>query len=299
MPRWPQVSPGDPLAIPAPTFNAMVDAARAHHARKQLPGMVDPRTAPNDYVVRIKNSSGEDVPRYGILAIDGLVITPDDNDAILDDPLLDGTNTTTTDDKIAVVLQPLADGEIGTAVIGGVIACTINVSDELHTYAEPSTEAAATGVTRLESSSSGYIRILWKGSGTGEVDALVTFPHTPTAAVATQFAMGDGNDITPSGYSADTYYGIKVIASPLTTLPAASPPSSPTPGAYADGLSWATNKSTGDKVWIAAYVQDSDGTNHEGVNMTLPEDAAVWSFASITMNVSGGGTATCHIIGAV
>jgi hypothetical protein len=186
---WVRAVPGEPIKIAADQFNSMSDAARAFRDRKSLPGAPVAKSQVAGTTVLIKNNSDEDAPRHGVLKITGVEITPDDNDAALDTPLLAGTEPSSTDDAVVITTEPIESGAIGSAVIAGAIACTINVTSASHDYAAPSTEAAATAVTRLESSAYGHIRILWKDAGTGEKDALVSLA-SPSAADDGEMAFG-------------------------------------------------------------------------------------------------------------
>lgn len=165
---------GEPLRISARDHNDWQLAAIAN--KSSHTGSLQPTGTPVDFRARIYNDSGEDVPRYGILAVTGLKIEPDDNDAILDDPLFTGDATASVGDSFAVSLEPIADGDIGRCVLGGKVACKINVGSASHEWAVPSTDDADVAVTRLTSAASGTARILWKDSGTGEKDAVILFP---------------------------------------------------------------------------------------------------------------------------
>lgn len=142
----------------------------------------------------------------------------------------------------------------------------------------------ASSLGALAPKRSPIITVVGEGAGTGSCGI---------EAIAVQ--IGDGNDITPSGYTANTIYGIKTIGSPVTTVPTAEVPDSPTPGDYDDGLSWGTLNS-GNKVWVANYVTGTDENDYEGVNVSLPEDSNTWSATQVTVNVSGGGTTRVYVI---
>ena len=167
-----KVKSGDPLAFPAATFNAFVDAARAHQAGQRSINGEGTRSVGHITTVNVQNASGSDVGRFGVLGIDGPAIGPEQNLAEFQGrPTLKGVTPVagTHNGTFVVLLDPVGDGRIGRGCAAGVTVAKIDVADESHTHAD-----IANGVTaHLASGTSGAARILWKESGTGEKWALL------------------------------------------------------------------------------------------------------------------------------
>jgi len=176
-----KVKSGDPLVIPASTFNAFIDAAQAHQAGQRAVGGEGIRTFGHTATVRIRNDSGADIGRFGVLGIDGPVIGPDANLVEFQGrPTLKGVTPVagTHDGKFVVLLDPIGNGRIGRGCAGGVTVARVDVSDAAHGYADIDDGDAS----HLASASSGAAKILWKESGTGEKWALVTIGEGAGAA---------------------------------------------------------------------------------------------------------------------
>lgn len=167
-----KVRPGDPLRVPARAYNAFVDAAHLAQriesdaqAGPALPGQ-------HEHLVRVRNDSGADLPRFGILGIDRPIIIPEDNaDEFKQHTAVVGAAVTTTDEYIGrfvIAREPIASGKIGWAMIRGITPVVINVVDDDHTHADTYSDERF-----LRSGFTGAARILWKEDGTGEVLALV------------------------------------------------------------------------------------------------------------------------------
>ena len=120
-------------------------------------------------VIRVKNTTGDTVPRFAVLGLGDPVIDPSGGDA----QLLSFKNTTAlqgdTPDidvhwgKFCITLAPIPDGMIGEAVASGVIVCKIYVNQSGHQWADIKDGDS----TQLNSDDCGTCKILWKESGTG------------------------------------------------------------------------------------------------------------------------------------
>lgn len=175
MPDFRHVQPGQPLDIPAKTWNAILDSAQQNAGFVAAPAGIEP--ARN--VVLIKNMCGQTVERFHVLGISGVAIEPTTGaTGKINDfarrPILTGvTPTNGHADKFVVMLEPVRSEAVGLAAVGGVIACKVELKNGNHKYAR----AKAGDRTQLESSSScGAIRLVWvEGSPTGG-----TGPTAPT-----------------------------------------------------------------------------------------------------------------------
>jgi hypothetical protein len=166
-----KVKPGDPLKIPASTFNTFIDTARDFRARQQATSQQPRPGVKRDAVVYVRNNSGADRGRFDVLGINTPVFTPSDAlEAFQGGPALAGvTPTAAHGGRFMVMLTPTANGAIGTAMIDGVCAVKVNVTDEAHAFADVADGQAG----YLASGSSGSAAILWKESGTGQKWAIV------------------------------------------------------------------------------------------------------------------------------
>lgn len=184
---------GTRFHIPVGDYNAMIDAAIAHRARRNPNG--PPVDDDRNGIVWVRNDAmddeeeGTDCGRFAILGIDAPIVLPSMS-------LVDFKNSVALscirpeagahEGLYAILMQPLRgahagkSGEVGRAMLMGATPCRVYVNDEAHGYAE-----IEDGETRyLASGSSGSARILWKESGTGEVNAIVRFPFNPASIAA-------------------------------------------------------------------------------------------------------------------
>ena len=162
-----KVQTGQPLKIPAETFNAFLDAARDFRARQQSRETQSQPTFRQSGIVKVKNSSGADRGRFEILGMDRPIFTPTDNlDTFQNEVTLVGVMPDGEKHlgRFCVLLEPLKTDAIGLAVIAGVCPVRVNVHEESDTFAEIKDGEA----TQLKSGGSGSATILWKESGTGE-----------------------------------------------------------------------------------------------------------------------------------
>ena len=165
---------GDPLRIPARAYNAFVDAAHLTRRIDADTGAGPTMPGTQEHLVLVRNESGADLPRFGILGIDRPIIEPGvegNTDEFQRRAALIGAGITTTDEyvgRFVVTREPIAAGKIGWAVIRGVTPATVNVIDEEHSHADtfPDEQVLRSGFT-------GAARILWKEPGTGELLALI------------------------------------------------------------------------------------------------------------------------------
>jgi len=173
-----KVRRGEPLRIPADAWNALVDAARLVKERGRDLSASGPVGLCAPGVVSVKNASESDVPRFGVLGIDGVVYGPEDNEEGFKNRCVVKCVTPGRDahaGKFAILLEPLACGKVGRGLLVGVAPVRINVLDEDHDYADVADQDAA----RLESCVAGAAQILWKESGTGEKWGVVRLGLSP------------------------------------------------------------------------------------------------------------------------
>lgn len=164
---------GDPLRIHAPTWNAILDATRAHQAGRRRAGASPTTPIDDPNLVLVKNASGSDVARMGVLGIDGVLFSEADNsDGFKNGPVLlgDTPDVTVHAGRFVVTVEPIADGKIGRARVAGLTPVKVNLAEVGDEWAEVEDGDA----TRLLSGPNGSARLLWLASptGTGEQWAL-------------------------------------------------------------------------------------------------------------------------------
>lgn len=162
-----KVQPGDDLNISARTFNTFIDTAQwAARQRGTQTRSRQPKNLPQSGVVLVKNETGELREQGDALGIDGPIFTPADNLATFKGQVaLRGVALDPAEHfgAFVVLLEPLADGKIGRAVIAGVAVALVQMRHAKHRFAD----AAAGEPQRLASAVVGAARILWKQYDTG------------------------------------------------------------------------------------------------------------------------------------
>jgi len=169
-----KVSKGDPLRIPADTFNTFIDVAQAFRDRQQSQAGGFQFTPLPTGIVTVRNASGEDQDRFAVLCITGIVIPPADNESEFKNrPTFEADVPSEANlNKCVILCEPIADGRFGQAMIAGVTPVHLDVQSETHEFAVPKSGTTSS----LQSTAGGPIRILWKESGTGVRWAVVQFP---------------------------------------------------------------------------------------------------------------------------
>ena len=262
-----KVKPGDPLKVPAATFNAFVDAAADFQRRQRDQGGGDLRTRPDLCAVPIKNNSGGDLNRFAVVGIDSPIFTPTDNeDAFKNRVALVGVTPTVAlhAGRFAIILEPIANGKIGQAAVAGVCPVQINVAAVTDTFADVTNSDS----TALTSGSFGGATILWRATGTGPQWAIV------------RFGGGAAASTTPAG----GFVGIVTDATPLNT-----PPNSAT---YSYTVARATKNGTG---WFAGDSSDGWTAGDSVTAYNMAESDLFYADNNGTPNV----TRTCAPTGAV
>jgi len=186
-----KVASGQPLRIPASTFNSMIDAANDYKSRllnRQSEVIAQPA---KNGIVTVRNLSGFDCDRFSVLAIDTVSITPTENlQEFASRFTLDVVTPESQNEGRFVVLQePVLDGGMGKAMIAGVTPVLL--------FGDSALGAKSAGIEpgqiTLISNSSGA-QILWEEDTAGEALhlALVRFPVAGN--IIQQFAVRSVQD---------------------------------------------------------------------------------------------------------
>jgi hypothetical protein len=168
-----KVQPGQRLKITAEAFNAFVDAARAVREHKQF-GTDASQFFRQSGIVKLRNASGADQGRFAVLGLTEPIILPAANETEFKRQVtFEGVVPARNDHKgkFAVLLEPVAAGKIGLAVVAGVVPVHLQVSPgQLYDCAEiidGSTQA-------LVNLPHGSARVLWvEATGSTERWAVV------------------------------------------------------------------------------------------------------------------------------
>ena len=138
---FPRANPGDPLRIPASAWNRMRDATlQVERGGGTIGRIIGGKPSPVE--VLVKNATVTDLSRYDVMAIGDPLFGPSVNLVEFQTNLcIQGVapSTAAHAGKWAVLLEPIAAGQIGRAVISGDTIALIDVTDADHTHAECNT----------------------------------------------------------------------------------------------------------------------------------------------------------------
>jgi hypothetical protein len=120
-----KVKRGDPLVIPAGTFNTFVDAARDFQQRQRDRQREAQRDRVGTGIVLVRNESGADSERFDVLGIEGPIIERVDNEEEFKQrvALRSRVPSAPRPGKFAIMLEPTKDQAIVRACLDG--ACVV------------------------------------------------------------------------------------------------------------------------------------------------------------------------------
>jgi len=167
-----KVRQGDPLRIRAADWNTLADLANARRASELAGGAG--KTGKYQFgptIVHVKNASGYDVGRLGVLGIHSApAIAPDNTGGDADDvftatPILTGTTPHQDYDRgrFAIAIEPIANGSVGRACISGLCPAMIDYRKANHHCADI-THANSGYLTSCEQSPA---QIIWVSADPG------------------------------------------------------------------------------------------------------------------------------------
>lgn len=242
-----RVSPGETRSgFPAAAFNEFADAARSI---RQRTGGVLTGAGITSSVVMVRNDSGADRGRFGVLAISGIVFTPTDNqEEFTNRVTLKGIAPTSAyTSRFAVLAEPIPSGQLGRAYLDGVCQARIKGA------------GSAGDTVDIEDGQAGWLlvqhggaaTILWCEAGSGERWAIVKF-----GGAATQPILW--------GVMCESYTAFEAIDVPVWEgVPA--------------GSGVATGETVAAIAWGEAFTYDADGLI--GYLIPIPSFRAVSSSA--------------------
>jgi len=254
-----RVNRGDPLRIRAEDWNKTLDLIRrASGGDPPTDGQAPPRAASSQTAVLIRNDTGADVARFGVLGIDAPLIAADAELAEFQTAVrLAGVTPSETAHQgaFAIALEPIANAEIGRAVVSGVVQCQVSMTAE----GDPFAEVKDADATQLVSGPTGSARILWAEAGTGTKWAIVALGSAATAGFWAQLTAFDDPGWSWEAREVQSD-GTIVAPTPAVTGSSAFPVN---PG---DGI-------TGEVVWMRVAGQDQLGAPFYAFYSTdLPAD---------------------------
>ena len=187
-----KVNKGQKFQPTATVWNGFVDAANWVQQQQQNTLQNVSRLNNQNGIVLAYNASGSDAETLSIVALTGIKINPTSEQAkrtfISDIPYFQ-FGKVTEDNKnqypIAILQQPIKNGESGKALVMGVTPCYVNIDNSNHTSAVADTKTAFA----LKSSTDGDIKILWKPSGTGKQLCMVGVGLGGTSAYKSIFKL--------------------------------------------------------------------------------------------------------------
>jgi hypothetical protein len=168
-----KVQPGQRLEITAEAYNAFVDAALAVREQKQF-GAEASQFFRQSGIIKIKNASGSDQARFAVLALTKPIVLPTANQNEFQRQVaLEATvpKEHTHRGRLAVLWEPIANGQIGLATVSGVTPVRLEVDpDHLYDYADFIPDDAQ----KLRNVPHGSARVLWvEPSGSNERWAVI------------------------------------------------------------------------------------------------------------------------------
>jgi hypothetical protein len=161
-----RVYPGQRRQITAAAWNALVDSARTVRDSGSTGGDGVDLTSGQDTIL-VQNNSGGAVDRFAVLAVGNPLIAPTDSeDEFLSGIAFLGTTPTSSTEpgKWCVTLEPIPAGEIGRAVLSGVVPVQVDATAGAEDFAEFNEDTTSC----LVCDAGGTARILWLET-TGEV----------------------------------------------------------------------------------------------------------------------------------
>lgn len=193
-----KVLPGDPVRIPAPAYNAFVDAARWHRTRRT----VGPASGSLDLppgAAWVRNAGATDLPRFGVVGLGGpLFPSSGDLAAFKAEDALTGqvpADASHRGGRLGIAREIIEAGAVGAVTVMGLAKCQVDFGAG---PAYPRADLIDGDAAKLRAEPCGPIEILWSESTSGVSWALVRVGsgvgrpvlarlHTPTQLSANRW----------------------------------------------------------------------------------------------------------------
>jgi len=216
-----KAKPGEPLRIPASTFNAFIDTANIVNRKKIT---VDMKSKNRPGIILVKNISGEAYDKYDVFGLGDNFFDPTIDDTQFESQVILEGDIPDTDlhmEKWAIALEPIEDDDIGVAMISGCLPIELKINDSDHLYAD-----IEDGEKKLQTTIAGSAKILWvedisSGSSGDTGYAIIQFPISPRGTAIEPYELPAGTDGTaddevwdiddqPEGYDGVNYKPIRM-----------------------------------------------------------------------------------------
>ena len=163
-----KVRSGETVTIRAATWNAFIDAANYVKEARQNQRGKSLKSGIQTGIVLVKNAESELRERFAALVLCDIAVPPNlnEDEFVSCTPVFIGQKMTEEREgkPYAILLEPLAQNQIGRAMVLGIVPAKVTIQDADDQYAVP-TPGSTTGA--LQSDSTGVARILWKAGGAG------------------------------------------------------------------------------------------------------------------------------------
>lgn len=194
-----KVRPAEGLRqIPRRAYNEMMDLVQRDRAARLAGGDSARHYPRTPTTVTVRNASGQDADRYAVLEIDGVPITPDVSPGEFLGPRLavDAFTPQARDKPVVILLEPIADGKVGLAVVSGAVQVLLDVGDDDDPLAAP-----VAGKTHLVTGTEGTARVLYPGVADADCPGLrwgyVLLQQAPDQGMLVQLIAKDYDGLTP------------------------------------------------------------------------------------------------------
>jgi len=203
---------GEKVHNDAKLQNAVVDLVNSELMKKQNQSSQVAQPVVNPSIIYVRNDSSADVGAFYVLALGDLIITPQNESAFKQHIVMAGIEPVAGyEGRFAVLLEPLAPGKIGKAIVDGICQVRVYIDAETETseFADISD-----GEFVLRPVADGTARLIWAQDIIGEQWAIVRLGQVSAPAagafpVTLQVTGGvNGTDSTPATYR----YTIKDLA---------------------------------------------------------------------------------------
>lgn len=201
-----RVNSGDRFGLSAARENLMRDAARWVRDNARQIGAGDSATTfKNTTIFTVKNLSGADIDRFGVLGVVDTLFTPTDNpDLFKTQVVLKGAQPLLASHfgRCVVALEPIKNNKLGRCYGGGMFPAKINIQNANDCFADVKDNDA----TMLQSIAGwGRYRIRYAETGTGIKFAIVETGWTPAGTIfrvaLTQTGGSNGNKTTAASWT--------------------------------------------------------------------------------------------------
>lgn len=179
-----KVRSGDPLVIPAPAYNAFIDAAQDYRARTANVGQQATPVTRSSGIVMVKNESGTDRARFDVLGLGEPLFMPDGpagaERSFMNAVAFRGDTPDAMQHmgKFVVLLEPIAADAVGRACISGITVARLRVDDGTKTYTEA--EIIDQDEIALGPKVGGSVDVLWHQDQAGDVWAVIRIGNSVT-----------------------------------------------------------------------------------------------------------------------